>query len=167
MDLEKDDLRTALDDVRARHAAVVNLIYVTDGQALGLLRLYTTLGVGAASGAVAGLAGSPIVTRPLAFGLLAATVTLIAGAGFCLRALQSSRINLPGRTPDFWQWAMHEGVDRKAVLTAYLSNLQDKSVLNAEVNAKAANALKWAKRSAPASVVAALIASLLAASLMP
>lgn len=40
---EKTDWKLVIEDARTRHAAVVNLIYFTDSQAMNLLRLYVTV----------------------------------------------------------------------------------------------------------------------------
>ncbi len=69
MDLEKDDFKTGIEDVRARHAAVVSLIYLADRQALQLLRSYVTLGIATASGAAAGLSGATMVPRAAGWGI--------------------------------------------------------------------------------------------------
>lgn len=157
------EFRTIIEDARTRHAAVVALIYQTDAQAMGLLRLYSTLGVTTASGAIAGFAHVGLVSKPLAWALSAATIMFVMGAGFCLRALQSSKINLPGRKADFWDWAQGPDVDRRAVLKAYLDNLSEKSSANDALNAKTSNALRWAKRIAVLAPLFAFAAGIAAA----
>jgi branched-subunit amino acid ABC-type transport system permease component len=162
MDLEKDDFRTVIEDARTRHGALVTLIYATDQQATALLRLCSTIAVAVASGALAGLTNSGVISRPLGYALAAATAVLTLGAALCLKTLQASIISLPGRTPDFWQWAMHPDVDRRAVLIAYLDNLKDKRSINSDLNIKAAAALKWAKYCVAAAAPLALLTGLVA-----
>src|SRR4051812_13959654 len=105
MDLAKDDLRTVIEDARARHSAIVGLIQETDRQGSSLLRVFATLGIACASGAAASFAAQPILPRPVGFALTAAAMLLSIGAGFCFGAMRSGIINLPGRGPDFWLWA--------------------------------------------------------------
>lgn len=162
MDFEKDDLRTMLDDLRARHGATVALLYFNDTQAMSLLRLFVTVGIATASGAAAGLSSAALVPRPMGYALAAATIIATAGSGFSLRAMTSAIINLPGRDPDFWQWARLPEVDRKDVAEAYLSNLAVKANLNNEVNLRSGAALDYAKRCALAAPIVALLAGIAA-----
>ena len=155
--LDETEFRTIIEDARARHGGIVNLIYVTDQQAMLLLRLYATLGIATSSGAIAGLVGQPMIARPLAWALVAASITLILGAALCLRVLQAARINVPGRDPEFWLWALRDDIDRKTALRGYLENLQVKIAANRSLNIKTATALKWAKRCGAAMPIAALM----------
>lgn len=157
--LADTEFRTVIEDARARHAAVVALIYTTDTQAMALLRLYVTLGIAAASGAAAGFGASAAITRPAAWALVVGAVIFVIGAGLCLRALRSAAINLPGRKPDFWEWAMLPNIDRAAVLAAYLDNLKVKGIANDRCNASSATALKWAKRCGAVAPLGALLAA--------
>jgi hypothetical protein len=155
------EFRTIIEDARTRHAAVVTLMYSSDSQAIGLLRAYSTLGIATASGALAGFGDpSSMITRPLAWGLLAAAIVLVLGAVFCFIVLRSTSINLPGRDPDFWQWAMHPDVDRSEVLVRYLENLKIKATDNQGRNAASSQALKWAKLCGVGAPATALIAGL-------
>lgn len=144
--LADSELRTVIEDARTRHAAVVGLMYATDAQAIGLLRSYVTIGIAAASGTAAGFGPSPVFDRPVAWAMLAATILVLIGAVFCLRCLRPTAVNLPGRDPDFWQWATLPNVERAQMLAAYLDNLKTKGADNFKRNARAATELKWAKR---------------------
>lgn len=157
MALDSNDARIALDDARARHAAVVALIYFTEQQAMGLLRLYTTLSLAAASAAAAGFLHTAQLPRPLQFALLGATAVLLFGAGNCLAAMKSAAISLPGRDPDFWIWATEESVTREQWIEAYLSNLNGKAKANRDLNKRSARALARAKLCAIAAPLAALL----------
>lgn len=157
MSLADTEFRTVLEDARARHAAVVALIYATDTQGIGLLRLYVTLGIACASGTAAGLGPTPLFERPLAWAFAAAAITVVVGAGFCLRCLRATRVNLPGRDADFWLWAIKSEVGRPDILIRYLENLSDKGAANLDRNAYSADALKWAKRCGIAAPVVALV----------
>ncbi len=59
-ELSDDQLKVAIDDARARQAALLQSIYFNDQQALRLLRLYVTLGLAAAAGAIS--SGAPCQT---------------------------------------------------------------------------------------------------------
>jgi len=159
--LDETEFRTIIDDVRTRHAAVVALIYMTDRQAMGLLRLYVTLGMATATGAAAGFGtistGQAFVSRPVAWALAAATIVLLAGSGFCLRTLRGSDINLPGRTADFWNWGARPDIGRSEVLTAYLDNLAVKAKQNNDLNTATAAALSHAKNCGAVAPLAALV----------
>lgn len=156
--LEPDQLKFAAEDARARHTALVQLIYFTEQQATSLLRLYITLAVAAASAAVAGWGGQSIISGPLTWGLGAAAIVLIAASMQCYRAMAPAEIGLPGRGPEFWLWALNDdGVDYKHALTTYLRNLDETINKDRETNRRAGAALKWAKRigigAAPAAVI--------------
>jgi hypothetical protein len=143
---QESEFRTIIEDARTRHAAVITLIYTLDAQALGLLRLYTTLGIATVSGGIAGLIDSAnIVPRPLAWSLLSVSIVLLVGAALCLLCLRSTKVNLPGRDPDFWQWAMRPDVGRSQVLAGYLENLKTKAADNLATNDISSKALKAAK----------------------
>lgn len=161
MDVEKDEFRNVVDDARARHAAVVALIYFTDQQAMALLRLYVTLGIATASGAAAALAGT-FIPRSVGWGLGAATFVLIIGAWLCIRAMRSREINLPGRGPDFWLWALRSDVSRADVLKAYLENLAEKTKKNAAINLENGKAFQYAKVCSLLTPAAALIGTAVA-----
>lgn len=158
-DLAEKEFRTVIEDSRARHTAVVGLLYATDAQSISLLRLYATLGIATASGAAAGFGSSALISRPLAWALSAGALGFVIGAGFCLRALRPCNINLPGRTADFWEWGLEPGVDQASVLSAYLRNLKIKGEANLAHNKASANALKWAKRCSVATPICALVAA--------
>lgn len=143
--LSDDDLPVAIGDARTRHAAVVDLIYFTDRQAMGLLSLYITLGVAAASGAVVAFGKQPLLPTAVGFGLGGATITLVIGAWFCFRAMKTETINLPGRGAEFWLWANHPKVDRRAAFVQYLQNLKDKHDQNNEINRRTSRYLRNAK----------------------
>lgn len=153
-----------LEDLRARHQAVVDLIYFTDTQATTLLQLYVTVGLAIATGGVTALAGAAPLPIAAGWGLVAATAPLLAGCYFCLLATgaRSYNLNLPGRGAEFWSWAALEGVDQRMVLEAYLGNLRDKQAANNQVNTQTAAALKRAKYAGAATPLVFVLASALA-----
>lgn len=163
-ELFETEFRTVIEDARTRHAAVLALIYFTDQQAMGLMRLFMTVGIATASGAAAGLTSSTLLPRPAGWALLAATLVFSVGAALCLMAMRSANINLPGRGADFWLWALDEAqVDREKALRAYLANLRDKLAMNNQTNARSAAALTAAKWCAALAPLAALLSAAAAA----
>lgn len=136
----------ALDDVRARHQAVVDLIYFTDQQATTLLQLYVTVGLALATAAATALSGATPIPVAAGWGLLASVGALGLGCYFCLKATEARALNLPGRGAEFWIWASREDVSEEEAFSAYLKNLEAKQLSNNAVNAVTAGALKRAKR---------------------
>jgi hypothetical protein len=53
--LTHEQWRFAIEDARARHEAILTLIYATDRQAMSMLSLYVTLGLATASVFVASI----------------------------------------------------------------------------------------------------------------
>lgn len=160
---QESEFRTIIEDARTRHGAVVTLMYHLDGQAIGLLRLYATLGIATASGALAGFGDNQIITRPLAWGLAATAVILVIGAVFCFGVLRPMKLNLPGRDPDFWQWATRRDIERAGVVASYLEALKAKAADNLRRNAISSMALTGAKACGVIAPLAALAAGYLAA----
>lgn len=144
-DLPEKEFRTVIEDARARHTAVIGLLYFTDTQAMLLLRLYVTLGIATVSGSAAGFSSSQFVSRPVAWALVTASLLFVLGSSICLWALRGVVINLPGRKADFWKWAIRDDVDRQQILAAYLDNLEGKNEINDKANRNSAGALSWAK----------------------
>lgn len=161
-DLADKDFRTVIEDARARHAAVLSLMYAMDGQGMSLLRIYATIAVATAAGAAAGLSNPSTFSHSLTGALMVATIVLCSGSYFCLAALWPSRINLPGRNADFWQWALLPDVSRADVLNAYLAKLSDKGKANTAINQKAARNLERAKYCAIVTPLAMLVTILVA-----
>ncbi len=158
-----EDLAIAIEDARVRHSALVDLVLAGDQKASALLSLYVTIGVAAASGAAAGFAGLSI-PPPLVAALLTTTLAMVAGAGFCLAALRSAPVNLPGRDAEFWLWALdHDGVDLAHATRQYLGNLAEKGAMNRALNLRMDRDIRTALWVGVASPVAALAAAGLAA----
>ena len=160
--LDKDDFRTIIEDARARHAAVVALIYFNDTQAMNLLRLYLSIGVASASAAVAGLTQTTAIPFAVGCALGAATAVVLLGAVLCLMAMASGAINLPGRDPDFWLWGLDPQIEKQNVLRKYLENLAEKAKTNRDLSERGAIALKYAKYCAVAAMVAASVVGAIA-----
>jgi hypothetical protein len=143
--LSDDEMRFALDDARARHKELVELIYFIDKQALRLLGFYLTLGVASASTAVAGLSQTTPIPLPASFALGGAAFALLVGGFLCFIAMESADVNLPGRDAEFWIWANRPDIPRELIFKAYLDNLKQKTNANRQVNQAGAQALMHAK----------------------
>jgi len=161
--LSNEELMFALEDARCRHAATIELIYHTDQQAMNLLSHYATLGVAAAAGVAAALGNSAIVPPTVGVAMFGAAVSLFVGATYCFRAMESGNINLPGRDPDFWQWAINNnGVSIIIATNEYLKNLQEMGKINAEMSDRTARSLRrakwWGMATIPISLTIGIIA---------
>jgi hypothetical protein len=143
---EADKLKLAFDDMRVRHKGLLDLIVLTDQQALGLLRLYVTLGAAAASGAVAVLSGETVIWTSASIAFAAATVVFLVGAIFCFRAMGMATVGLPGRGADFWMWAFDPHIDIADIRASYLSEVELSLAINRKLNASTARELAIAKK---------------------
>ncbi|NKM99455.1 hypothetical protein [Rhizobium leguminosarum] len=94
-----DDLKIALDDVRARQTALVNLIIFTDQKAMAVFRLYVTLGIAAGAAGAASFFRNDALLEFARWAMVATACWLALGALFCFRAMSRASINLPGRGP--------------------------------------------------------------------
>ncbi|MBY5753701.1 hypothetical protein E0H51_07140 [Rhizobium leguminosarum bv. viciae] len=139
-----DDLKIALDDVRARQTALVNLIIFTDQKAMAVFRLYVTLGIAAGAAGAASFFRNDALLEFARWAMVATACWLALGALFCFRAMSRASINLPGRGPEFWQWAMRPENEPHEVAEAYLVELLDRQKVNRELNEKTAGALATA-----------------------
>jgi hypothetical protein len=164
--IEKDDWKIAIEDARARQTALVGLIYFTDTQAMGLLRLCVTIGTATASGAIAGLtataAAASIIPRPAGWALASATLALLVSAWYCFKAMSTAKISLPGRGAEWWLFVATSKIDRTEALTNYLKNLAEKHSVNRGVNENTAGALSKAKLWSIASLPIALLIGVIA-----
>lgn len=163
---DKYDPRIVFDDARARHAGVVALIMAKEVRALALLRIYVTIGVAAAAGAIGVFfttTSTAALPRPIGWALIAIVVGLSIGSFACFRAMRSDPVNLPGRLGDFWLGAIDPARSTAEVLTAYLTNLQDKSDQNDNLNKRLARWLDWAKWAGLLTPLAALFAGVIGA----
>lgn len=162
MDLSSSSL-APMDDLRARHQAVVDLIYFTDHQATALLQLYVTVALAAGAGAITAFTGDQLLTKAAGWGLLLALAPLAVGCFYCLRASSTATLNLPGRGADFWKWASRDDVSEQEALRAYLDNLEAKQAANNQINGRTAGALRRAKQAGIAAAAVGVFAGLAAA----
>lgn len=166
MPLSPEDMRFALNDARERHKATIDLITGIDRQALSFLQLYVTLSGAALSGAgVILLASAPAYPRALGIGLLAFAMPIVAGAVLSMITIWPGDINLPGRDPDFWQWANGDLVTTEHAYRQYLDNLAVKARQNMKLNARLSNLMLAAKMAGVAAPIIGLVAAGIAARL--
>lgn len=164
---DKYDSRMVIEDARHRHAAVVALINSLDTRAMSLLRLYVTIGVAAAAGAVGLLAAdAPSLPSPVGWALSAVVPCRGLGSYWCFRVMRTTPINLPGRGADFWLWALRPDVPTDMALQAYLNNLQAKGLQNDALGARMTLTLECAKWAGMLSPFAALVAGVAAAAML-
>jgi hypothetical protein len=121
--LEPSDIQSACNDARVRNAAIVDLIHQGDRHALALLQFYIAVASAAISAAAAIFVATASVPKVFAGVPISIAVPLIAGACCCFVSMWSADIHLPGRSADFWQWAMRPDIETKAVYEAYLERL--------------------------------------------
>lgn len=146
MPMTAEELRFAILDARERHKSAVETIASIDRQALSLLQLYVTLAAAALTGAGAILL-NPASTYPhaLGMGLTAFAVPLVTGTILCIVTIWPANISLPGRDPDFWQWADRPDIGAEVAYRAYLENLGVKVKQNEILNLRMSNWMLAAK----------------------
>lgn len=156
--LTDDTWKTAIEDARYRHNAVVQLVYAADNQALGLLRLFVTVGLAAAAGAASRITIADTFD-PLMWSLGAGATALGIAALYCLKAMASADINLPGRGAEFWLWAADIKGGQDEIFRQYLETLKEKHAVNNTLNERQTSALYWAKLGGALSPLVALLAA--------
>ncbi len=155
---ELADLKVALDDMRARQLALVNLILFTDQKAIALFRLYVTIAIAAGATAAAGFFKTDALMQFTRWSLLTAAVMLAIGAFQCSRAMASTVITLPGRGADFWEWAI--GASDDDILNAYIKEAMARQKNMRTVNERTAKTLANAVRLGVSTPVVAAIAGM-------
>lgn len=157
------DLKTVLDDTRARHQALTNLILYTDRQATLLFRTFITVTL-ATSAAAASVLLSPAweYLGAWRWGLVGLAASFGIGCVACLRAMAPAGIGLTGHGADFWLWATKDGKLNDRTLSEYLTRTKDAQEQDLATNEKAGKALNWAKRLALGSPLIAGAAVLVA-----
>ncbi len=144
--LESSDIQFACNDARVRNAAIVDLIYQGDRHALALLQFYIAVASAAISAAAAIFVTAAPVPKVFAWVPIGIAVPLVGGAYCCFVSMWSADIHLPGRSADFWQWAMRPDIETKAVYEAYLLRLLEGQTTNTALNKRMAKWLDYAKR---------------------
>lgn len=161
MKADNDIIKLALDDARARQTALVQLMYFTDQQALGLLRLYVTLGTASATAAVTGFSSNSWLPVEGSAALLACTTTFLAGSYFCFRAMRTAEVTLPGRGADFWKDALFANFNQAEIVSQYLDGLISGQHRDKATNKTSASALRLAKWAGISTPLVAIIVALL------
>lgn len=150
----------AIEDARSRHEAILNLVLITDQQAMTLLGFYLTLATATATGLAAAFAPDSPIPTIAGCALAGATMSLLIGAGLCFLAMKMTRVNAPGKTPDFWLWAItNEGVSLESAAIAYLEQLNPMQDANRALNLRTARAHWVAKIFGLAAPFVALISA--------
>ena len=143
--LDKDELKIAIEDARARQSALVSLIYFIDTQAMNFLRCYITIEAGAVSLLVAAAASSWTFKAEICGSAIGILATTLIASFYCFRAMPTANITLPGRGAEFWVWALDKDIEHDDVAKTYLRDLEKSTTSNREVNARSARALQFAK----------------------
>lgn len=145
--MDKDGVKIAIEDIRARHRAEIDLIFFMQNISVNLLRSYVTVGLVSATAAVATIDNENIPIY-VVISLIFSTITLLSGCLFCFRAMRWGSLNLPGRDPDFWKWVDETHVTDNAykeIIQSYIEGLETSFKLNTEFNKKTTRNLKYAK----------------------
>ncbi len=158
-----DEWKTAIDDARQNHAAVIDLIFFTERKALGLVRLYITLALASAGGAVEGLSTSTLLSTSSGLGLMFASFVFGYGSWKCFRTMRISKISLPGKPAEFWLWAQDSAIEKADFVGTYLQQLHDSNQVNDELNRRMSSDLSAAMNAGLAAPVVAVSIGALAA----
>jgi hypothetical protein len=152
--LSVDDLKFAIEDARVYQAALTGHIHFAQGKATTLLALYSSVGIAAASGAVAGFTGITPIPVEVALAFTAATVSLLVGCACCFSVLRRQMIAHAGREADLWLWAQevgqpnvdYQGEPMRDVCIGYLTDLKKRNEVNDGVIRRIDPAMVQAKR---------------------
>jgi hypothetical protein len=142
-EISPDLMKIGIEDARARHGAIVNLILSLDAQAMGLLRLYVPVAIAAGTAAIAAFSPGSSIPKPVGAALAMIALALIVASWFCFKVMRSEKINLPGRGPDFWIRAPEFEISE--MYQAYMTELVRHQRDNNDLNKASADHLKWAK----------------------
>ncbi|MCW5737403.1 MAG: hypothetical protein KIS73_24980 [Enhydrobacter sp.] len=145
MALEKDELKIAIEDARARQAALVQLLYFIDTQAMNFLRTYITLEAAAVSVIVAATASTWPFRAELIGAACGFLLASLVGSFFCFWTMRTVTIHLPGRGPDFWEWGLRKDVSHDEVAAAYMTSMAKSIEENRKINDSSSRALECAK----------------------
>ncbi|MCK1517451.1 hypothetical protein IVB22_34095 [Bradyrhizobium sp. 190] len=160
--LESSDIQFACNDARVRNAAIVDLIHQGDRHALALLQFYIAVASAAISAAAAIFLTAAPIPKVFAWVPVGIAVPLIGGAYCCFASMWTADIHLPGRSADFWQWAMRPDIDTKKVYEAYLDRLLEGQATNTALNKRMAKWLDYAKRCGVLALFCGLLSLLVA-----
>lgn len=147
------DLKIVLDDIRSRDAALLTMLLATDRQAVALFRVYVTLAAALISASVAGMLNPNwSLGSWVAAGVGTTALGLALACWYCIKAIRTAKVGLPGKGAEFWQWAQRDDVTEEVAVGAYLVQSLNAQSTNFEVNRSSSACLRRAKRIGVASV---------------
>src|SRR5690606_34033520 len=104
--MSKFDLKTVLDDVRSRDAALLTMLLATDRQAMALFRVYVPLAAALVSAALAAtFEASWYQDARISAGAGTTAAGLAIACWYCIQAITTAAVAIPGKGAEFWQWA--------------------------------------------------------------
>lgn len=152
--MAKVDLKILLDDVRARDAALLSMLLTTDRQAMALFRVYVPLAAALVSAALAATFKVYwYLDGWIATGAGSAALVLALACWYCIQAMKTATVAVPGKGAEFWQWATRDDIDEDVALAAYLDQSLKGQDNNFKVNRRSSNCLRMAKRLGVASII--------------
>lgn len=153
--MAKFDPKIMLDDIRARDVALQNMLLATDRQAVSLFRVYVTLAAAIISASVAGIMrDDSLIDSWVLIGVGLTASGLALACWFCIWAIRTAKVGLPGKGAEFWQWARRDDIEDDVALDAYLAQTLEAQSVNLEVNRRSSSCLRKAKRLGVWSVIA-------------
>ncbi|WAP67209.1 hypothetical protein [Jiella pelagia] len=155
-----DEKKFAIADANERLKALIDLTKFNDTQAMGLFRLYVTLGVTALGAAAAiapawGSAGWAAVVGLTLFG-----ISILVGAIQCHRAMIPGDVPFPGRDAKWWMAVRDsETWSFEAALDEYIDDAAIRRDKFLALHIAAAGRLTWARRFAYVSAMIGVAAA--------
>jgi hypothetical protein len=145
--LDKDELKIAIEDARARQAAVIQLQYFLDTQAMNFLRMFITIQAALVTATVAIWGGQDWTQfkAVLVGSSIGVFFALIVGTGYCFRVMRTMQVTLPGRDPNFWLWGLDKTVTHDEVAVGYMQDIEQATITHSEANEQSAHAFKLVK----------------------
>jgi len=143
--LERDELKIAVEDARARQTALVQLMYFLDTQAMNFLRTYITIEAAVVSAIVVAISNAWPFKVELLGSLFGLFGSILVGSFFCFRTMRTVTIILPGRGPEFWTWALDKEISHDEVALAYLQSLEGSINENRRINEASSKELDRAR----------------------
>jgi hypothetical protein len=160
--MAKFDPKIILDDVRSRDVALLTILLATDRQAVALFRVYVTLAAALISAAVAGaIKANEAVDVWITVGVGLSASGLARACWYCIVAIKTAKVGMPGKGAEFWQWARRDDISEDVALDAYLNQALTAQDTNIEVNRRSSNCLRMAKRLGVGSVALGAIVLLI------
>jgi hypothetical protein len=130
----------AIHDIARYQEQLLKIIVHHDDRALRVLSLYVTV-LGALVTASFGLYQAHAWSAYVVILIVVASLSLMLGCWFAYRAAWTAIIYLPGRKPDFWNWALEYDQDMRATALAYAKQAAEVISHNERIADRAANCL--------------------------